>query len=71
MIQDILQKDSLRGSGEKKLLTGLILTNMIMIALKLWIICLISLKIVVLLSNAKLTISEKDNEGNVLRTAWN
>ena len=64
-----LQKDSLRGSGEKKLLTGLILTNMIMIALKLWIICLISLKIVVLLSNAKLTIREKDNEGNVLRTA--
>ena len=38
---------------------------------KLWIICLISLKIVVLLSNAKLTIREKDNEGNVLRTAWN
>ena len=38
------QKDSLRGSGEKKLLTGLILTNMIMIALKLWIICLISFK---------------------------
>ena len=32
---------------------------MIMIALKLWIICLISLKIVVLLSNAKLTIREK------------
>ena len=30
---------------------------------------MISLKIVVLLSNAKLTIREKDNEGNVLRTA--